>query len=66
VVSMVRTTPPKVDKVGISSVEVPMAHALLVQPRSKALDDTLTDDDPDLLTFGVAESKIICRISSWL
>jgi hypothetical protein len=66
VVSKVHTTPPKEDKVGTSSVEPPMAHALVAHPRSKASDDTLADDDPDLLNFGTVESEIVCRMSSRL
>jgi hypothetical protein len=63
---MIRTTPPKEDKAGISSTEVPMAQALVAQPRSMASDDSLSDDDPDLLNFATAESKIVCRTSSRL
>jgi hypothetical protein len=63
---MVCTTLPKEDKVGTSSAKVPMAQALVAQLGSKALDGTLANDDPDLLTFSVAESKIICRMSSRL
>jgi hypothetical protein len=66
VVSTDRTTLPKEDKVGISSTEAPMAHALVARPGSKALDDTLIDDDPNLLIFGAVESKIVCRMSSRL
>jgi hypothetical protein len=61
---MVRTTPPKVDKAGTSSVEVPTAQALVARPGSKAPDDNLADDVPDLLNITVAESEIICRMSS--
>jgi hypothetical protein len=63
---MVRTTPHKEDKVDTSSVEAPMAQALVARPRSKALDNNLVDDDLDLLSFKVAESEIICRMSSRL
>jgi hypothetical protein len=56
---MVRTTLLKVDKVGISSVEVPTAQALVAQSGSKALDNNLTDDDPGLLNFTTAESEIV-------
>jgi hypothetical protein len=47
---MVRTTPP-------------MAQALAAQPRIKASDDNLVDDDPNLLNFIMAESEIICGMS---
>jgi hypothetical protein len=57
---MVRTTLPKVDKMGTSSVEVPTAQALVAQPRSKAPDNNLTDDDPGLLNFVMVESEVIC------
>jgi hypothetical protein len=63
---MVRTTLPKEDKVGTSSADAPMAQALVARPQSKASNDNLTDDDPDLLNFNMAKSKIICRMSSWL
>jgi hypothetical protein len=56
----VRTTLPKVDKVGTSSMEVPMAQALVARPRSKAPDGNLADDDPGLLNFTAVESEIIC------
>jgi hypothetical protein len=63
---MVRTTPPKKDKVGTSSAEAPMAQALVARPGSKVSYDTLADDDLELLNFGVAESEIICWMSSRL
>jgi hypothetical protein len=63
---MVCTTPPKEDKVGTSSMEAPMAHALVVRPGSKVPDDNLADDNPDLLNFDAAESEIVCRTSSRL
>jgi hypothetical protein len=66
VVSMVHTTPPKEDKVGTSSAEVPMAQVLVAQLGSKAPDDTFVDDDPDLLTCGTGESEIVYRTSSRL
>jgi hypothetical protein len=44
----------------------PTAQALVARLESKALDGTLIDDDPDLLTFGAVESEIIYRTSSWL
>jgi hypothetical protein len=37
---------------------------LVVQPGSKASNDNLTDDDPDLPNFDAMESKIVCRMSS--
>jgi hypothetical protein len=43
-----------------------MPQALVARPRSKALDDNLGDDDPDLLNFTVVDSKIICLMSSQL
>jgi hypothetical protein len=57
------TTPPKEDKVDTSSMEAPTARALMAQPKSKALDDNLGDDDPDLLNFVVVGSEIACRMS---
>jgi hypothetical protein len=60
---MVYTTLPRVDKVGTSSAEVVTAQALVARPGSKALDDNLVDDDPDLLKFTAVESKIFCRLS---
>jgi hypothetical protein len=63
---MARTTPPKDDKVDTTPAEAPMAQALVAQPGSKASDDNLVDDDPDLLNFDAVGSKIICRMSSWL
>jgi hypothetical protein len=66
VAPMVRTTPPKEDKEGTSSAEVPTAQALVARPKSKASHDNLADDNPDLLNFDVAESEIICQMSSRL
>jgi hypothetical protein len=43
--------------------EVPMAQAFVAQPRSKALDDDLVDDDPGLLNFATTESETIYRTS---
>jgi hypothetical protein len=63
---MVRTTLPKEDKVGTSSAEAPTAQALVARPRSKVPDDTLANDDPELLYFGAVESEIVCRMSSRL
>jgi hypothetical protein len=60
---IVHTTLPKVDKVGTSSVEVPIAQALMARPRSKASDDDLVDDDPGFPYFVAMESKTICRMS---
>jgi hypothetical protein len=57
---MDRTTPPKVDKADISSVEAPTAQALVTQSRSKMLDDISVDDDPDLLNFVAIVSWIGC------
>jgi hypothetical protein len=64
--AMVRSTLPKVDKAGTSSVEDRMAQALMAQPESKAPDDDLIDDDPGLLNFVAAESETVCQTSSWL
>jgi hypothetical protein len=66
VVSMVRTTSPTKDKVDTSSAEAPTTQVFVAQLGSKASDDTLANDDPDLLNFGVAESRIICRTCSRL
>jgi hypothetical protein len=63
---MVRTTPPIEDKVGTPSAEDPTAQALQARSGSKVLDDSLADDDPDLLNFDAAESEIVCLMSSWL
>jgi hypothetical protein len=63
---MVRTTPPKEERQVHHRRRSPTAQALVARSRSKALDDNLDDDDPDLLNFGTAESEIICRMSSWL
>jgi hypothetical protein len=63
---MVRTTLPKVDKADTSSAEAPTTQALVAQPGSKASNDNLTDDDPDLLHFDVVESGIAFWMSSLL
>jgi hypothetical protein len=63
---MVRTTLSKVDKADTSSAEAPMTRALVAQPGSKASNDNLTDDDPDLLHFDVVESGITFWTSSLL
>jgi hypothetical protein len=63
---MVCTTLPKEDKVGTSLTEAPMAQTLQAQLGSKALDDSLTDDDLDFLNFDTVESEIVCRMSSRL
>jgi hypothetical protein len=65
-VSVVRTTPPKEDKVGTSSVEPPTAQALAAQSRSKVPNDTLADDAPELLNFDAEEFEIVCQMSSRL
>jgi hypothetical protein len=57
---MARTTPPKKNMVDTSLAEAPMAQALVARPGSKALDDNLADDDPNLLNFSAAESEIVC------
>jgi hypothetical protein len=56
---MVLTTPPKEDKVDTSSAGVPTSQALVARPGSKALDDNLIDDDPNLLNFDMAEFEIV-------
>jgi hypothetical protein len=63
---MIRTTPLKEDKVDTSSAEVPTTQALATRPKSKAVDDNLADNDPDLLNFTAVEFEIICRMSSRL
>jgi hypothetical protein len=63
---MVHTTPPKEDKVDTSLAETPMAQTSLAQQGSKAPDDNLGDDDPELLNFTVVESEIICQMGSRL
>jgi hypothetical protein len=55
VVPMVRTTPPKEDKAGTSSVEAPTAQPMVAQPAYKMPDDNLADDDPGLLNFNTVE-----------
>jgi hypothetical protein len=45
---MVHTTPPKEDKVDTSSAEAPTAQTLVARPGSKAPDDNLADEDPNL------------------
>jgi hypothetical protein len=57
-------TLPKEDKAVTSSMEAPTAQASLARLGSKAPDDSLADDDPDLLNFAMVESKIVYRISS--
>jgi hypothetical protein len=66
VAPMVCTTLPKEDKVGTSSVKAFMTQSLVARPGSKVPNDNLVDDDPDLLNFDVAESAIVCRMSSRL
>jgi hypothetical protein len=63
---MVHTTLPKQDKADTSSVEAPTAQALVARPGSETPDDSLADDDPNLLNFAAGNSEIICRMSSWL
>jgi hypothetical protein len=63
---MVRTTLPKVGKVGTPLAEVPTAQALVARSGSKMSDDDLVDDDPVLLNFTAAESEIVCQTSSQL
>jgi hypothetical protein len=63
---MVHTTLPKEDKAGTSLVEPPTTHALVARSGSKVPDDSPADDDLDLLNFTVAESEIVCRMSSRL
>jgi hypothetical protein len=63
---MVHTTPPKKDKVDTSLVEDPTAQTLAARPGSKAPDDNLTYNDPDLLSCVVVESEIIFWMTSQL
>jgi hypothetical protein len=51
---MVRTTPPKKNKVDTSLVEVPMTQALVALPGSKEPDGNLFYDDLGLLNFDTA------------
>jgi hypothetical protein len=60
------TTPPKEDKVNTSLTEVPTDQALVARLGSKAPNDNIGDDDPDLLNFAIVEVEIICRMSSRL
>jgi hypothetical protein len=62
----VRTTPPKEDKVDTSLAKAPMVQALVARPGSKALDDSIVDNDLDILNFVAVEYKIACRTSSQL
>jgi hypothetical protein len=57
------TTPPKENKVGTSSAEVPTVQALVARLESKASNDNLGDDDPDLLNVATVRSEISCRTS---
>jgi hypothetical protein len=66
VASIARTTPPKEDKVDTSSAEVSTTQALVARPGSKAPDDNLADDDPDILNFTAMKSEIICWTNSRL
>jgi hypothetical protein len=66
VIPMDRTTPPKEDKVGTSSVKAPMTQALVAQPKSKEPDNNLGGDAPDLLNVAVVGSEIACWTSSRL
>jgi hypothetical protein len=50
------TTPSKMDKAETSSVEAPIAQALVALLGSKAPDDNPIGDDPDLLNFIVVVS----------
>jgi hypothetical protein len=63
---MVRTTLPKVEKVGTSLAEAPTARSLAAWMGSKAPDGTPTDDNPDLLSFTKVESWITWWMSSLL
>jgi hypothetical protein len=60
---MDRTTLPKVDKADTSSVEDPMAQALVARLGGKAPNDAPVDDDPNLLNFFTAVSWIGCQKS---
>jgi hypothetical protein len=62
-VPMVHTTLPKVEKVDMSSTEVPMAQALVAQMESKTPDDDFVDDDPGFLNFTAVGSETVCRMS---
>jgi hypothetical protein len=48
---MARTTQPKEDKTGTSSVEAPMTQALVAWSGSKAPDNAPVNDNPELLNF---------------
>jgi hypothetical protein len=63
---MVRTTPPKEDKVDTSLVEDLTTQALVARLGSKMSDDNLVDKNPDLRNSDVVESEIVCRMSSGL
>jgi hypothetical protein len=52
--------------VGTSSTEAPTAQALVARSGSKASDDNLANNNPDLLNFDEAKSEIVCRMSSRL
>jgi hypothetical protein len=59
VVSIARTTPPKKDKAGASSMEAPTTEALVTRLGSKASNDIFVDDDHNLLNFNIVESEIV-------
>jgi hypothetical protein len=59
----VHTTLPKVDKVEISSAEALTVPALVARPESKVMDDTLFDDNLNLLNFVMVVSLIACWMS---
>jgi hypothetical protein len=57
------TTPPKVDKADTSSVNAPIAPALVAKSGSKVSDDAPIDGDSDLLNFVMAVPWIGCGMS---
>jgi hypothetical protein len=63
---MGRTTPPKEDKVGTSTMKAPMAHALVARSESEAPNDNLGCDASILLNATVVGSEVACRMSSQL
>jgi hypothetical protein len=60
---MARTTLPKEDKAGTSSMKAPMAQVLVARSGSKTLDDAPIDFDSELLKFVMQVSWIGCRMS---
>jgi hypothetical protein len=67
-----RTIPPyprwtrRIPHRSVDKTDTPTTQALVAQLESKTLNDSPTDDDPDLLNFTTVESWIACWMSSLL